>query len=93
MTSRSKKRTGTSMRREPPLYVKQLRDYTKNLFEVFHRERLPMPDSVTMAQDPQGEPGVPLLCCKFPDRSETWETVRVLNDIVGWRRKLMVPLS
>lgn len=72
--------------RKEPLHIRQLRAYTQNLFEIFHRERMPMPTEVRMEQDPRGEPGVPLLICKFPDRTETWETVRILDDIVGWRK-------
>lgn len=80
------------MRRKPTA-ARQIAAYAKNLFEIFHRDRLPIPNMVEMTQDPRGFAGVPLLHCKFQDRTETWETVLDGDIIIGWRRKETVPVA
>jgi hypothetical protein len=66
---------------------RRLAAYCKDLLTFFHESRLPMPESVTMEQDPAGIPGQALMRCKFKDRTETWK-MRLAGDMVlGWVRQ------
>ena len=67
--------------------IDELRVYCQDLCRLFHREKMPMPDEVTLEKPEGGIPGEVVLVCKFSDRTETWGMILDGNTVMGWSLK------